>query len=581
LPVFWYFQRKNVLEQGSGDTMKLRSFFVYLAASAGFLLVIGAVVWFWLASHSPLALMRGVQPTPAAAMLVPRQAPLMVSLLVNPDRLETFRQAITPAGKRRRSRAEWNQFRQRLLARTGLDYRRDIQPWLGDEITFAVTTPDLDRQQDNGLQPGYLLSLAVRQPQGGRQFLERFWQQRALSGQDLVFEQYQGVKLIYGATPPQAPSLESRVATALVGDRFVLVANHPKVLRGAINNLQAPDLEMGSAKDYQQALTSLEQGGIGFAFFNLAEIARKPGSPAVSESPQPASLAVSLGLHRQGLLAETVLMTSPQGATASIPQLDAPAAALRYLPASSGFSISGTALNQVWTQLSAGLGTDDWLSPFLNQPLQDLEARWQLDLPQDIFSWVDGEYALAMVPTAATPGAPPDWVFVAQQAQSAPAAEGLQHLDDLAQAQGLGIGPLVVAGQKVTAWTRLAPTTATTTVGPELLSAQVVGGAATVDGYTILASSLAAMEQVFKASQASLLMSESFQKAIAPLPQPNSGYFYLNWPASRSVLEHQFPLLRAIEAAGQPFFNHLQALSLTRYDAESPGQHSKLFIQLS
>jgi len=46
-----------------------------------------------------------------------------------------------------------------LLANTGLDYRRDIQPWLG-EITLAVTTIDIDRDAQNG-QPGYLMALAT------------------------------------------------------------------------------------------------------------------------------------------------------------------------------------------------------------------------------------------------------------------------------------------------------------------------------------------------------------------------------------------------------------------------------------
>jgi len=84
----------------------------------------------------------------------------MVSLLVNPDRLESFRQvgsrttaASTPGTKPAKTN---------LLANTGLDYQRDIQPWLGDEITLAVTTIDIDRDEQNGRQPGYLMALATK-----------------------------------------------------------------------------------------------------------------------------------------------------------------------------------------------------------------------------------------------------------------------------------------------------------------------------------------------------------------------------------------------------------------------------------
>jgi len=83
----------------------------------------------------------------------------MVSLLVNPDRLESFLAA--RPGQRRRARQELNQ-KTNLLANTGLDYQRDIQPWLGDEITLAVTTIDIDRDEQNGRQPGSLMALATK-----------------------------------------------------------------------------------------------------------------------------------------------------------------------------------------------------------------------------------------------------------------------------------------------------------------------------------------------------------------------------------------------------------------------------------
>jgi len=555
--------------------MKLRTFFTYLAAGVSLLLLIGGIGFFWLASHNPLNLLRGVQTTPAAAMLVPRQAPLMVSLLVNPERLAAFRQVITPAGARRQSRSEWHQFRQTLLASTGLDYRSDIQPWLGDEITFAVTTADLDRDLENGRQPGYLLALTVRKPEASRRFLERFWQQQALRGQDLVFEQYQGVKLIYSGSPSPAPAAVATVATAMVGDRFVLLGNHPKVLRSAINNIQAPDLDLGTDPAYQQGINSLEPGRIGLAFVNLEEWASQAMEDELHPRPG-ASLAVSLGLDRQGLLAETAVVGSMTAAREPAPQLTGSAMTLRYIPARSNLVAVGVDLDQLWTNLTTRMSGYDLIAPLIQQPLQDLGKRWGLDLPQEVFSWVKGEYAVALVPTAPTK---PEWVFVAEQAQPAQLAQGLQHLDAVAQTQGLGISPLTLAGQPVTTWTRLVPVAATPS--PDLLSAQVVAGHITIDRYAILASSLATLEQSLAASPESLLSSKSFQQAIAPLPQPNAGYLYLDWPASRAFLEQQFPLLRAVEAAGQPLFRHLRSLTLTSYASKAPVQRSRLFIRLT
>jgi hypothetical protein len=51
----------------------------------------------------------------------------------------------------------------------------EAKRWLeemGDEITLAATTIDIDRDPDNGLQTGYLMALATTKPEKSREFLE-------------------------------------------------------------------------------------------------------------------------------------------------------------------------------------------------------------------------------------------------------------------------------------------------------------------------------------------------------------------------------------------------------------------------
>jgi len=87
--------------------------------------------------RDPLPLLRGgIQTTPAAAMLCRNRHRLWCHCL-NPDRLESFRQV----GARPDNGGDTPGTKPALLANTGLDYQ-DIQPWLGDEITLAVTTID-------------------------------------------------------------------------------------------------------------------------------------------------------------------------------------------------------------------------------------------------------------------------------------------------------------------------------------------------------------------------------------------------------------------------------------------------------
>lgn len=565
--------------------MKLSSFFKALVGGVLALLLIGVS-----GCNSPDALFQGrAAGNPAAAIFVPKQAAVMVSLLVNPDRLEDFSH-----GNRGRARQQLDKIKQSLLADTDLDYRRDIQPWLGNEITLAVTTLDIDRNGQNGKQPGYLLAVTTKAPDKSRDFVELFWQKRAIAGKQLVYEQYQGVNLIYSDqsldTPSvvkkskvlASPSLQNSVASAVVGDRFILFANSPKVLRDAINNVQAANLSLNDAPSYQLALQNLISSRIGLSFVNLPTLTRWIGSRdanADSLAQQPYQVAIALSPQQQGLLADTALLAaSGQEIAAKPPTLSAPVGALQYIPTKSGIALAGTNLHQLWNQLSSGLQRDDTLSQLLQSSVATLSTRWGIQLPQDIFSWVQGEYALALLPR---PEGNPDWIFVADRSVAATAEESIEYLDAVAKRQGFSVGSLPLEGQTISAWTKLTTATGSKKAQESVtLKAQVRGVHTTAGKYEIFATSIEAIDQALKATDNSLITSDKFKQVIAALPQPNDGFLYLDWKASQSFLEGQLPIVRVVELIGQPLFANLRSLTLSSYGSEAGFQRSKLFLQL-
>ena len=589
--------------------MKLRSFFYGLVAIVLVLFLLGATGFFWITANSPLALLRG-GPTasPTAAMFVPKQAPVMASLLVNPDRLASLRQLLAKPGERRQAREELERLQQSLLASTELNYQQDIRPWLGDEVTWAVTTPDIDRDPENGRQPGYLLAIATKKPERSREFLQLFWQKRTASGTDLAFEQYKGVKLIYSNPKPQvsarkkqsgkrsvkseAPQTSSTLApslaSAVVGDRFVLFANHPKVLRDAINNVQAEELNLNHSRQYQQALENFNQRSVGLAFVNLPQLLGRDADDGLSGDDPTASspyesLTIGLGLNRQGLIAQTALTDVEQVLPATTAALTKPVGALQYIPANSSLVASGTDLQQFWSKLSTEASSYTAIANLLNQPISKAQNQWQIDLPQEIFSWVQGEYALALLPQADRDR--PDWVFVVERTPAAISA--IQRLDELAQQRGLSVGPLALETRQVSAWTQLNTADADPSKSvaakdqiPASLMAQVQGVHATVGNYELLTTSVEAMNQALQAAKNGLLTRDSFQKAIATLPKDNNGYFYLDWPSGKSLVEEQLPLLRLLELTGQPFFSNLRSLTVTSLGSETGVRRGEVLLQL-
>lgn len=552
-----------------------------------------------------LSSMGGGDRTPTTAIFVPRRSPLAVSLLVNPDRLVKLPQV------------DLDNFEEGLLDSAHLDYEQDVRPWLGDEVTLAVTTLDLDREPSNGQQPGYLLALAAKNSTRAREFLQVYWQRRAADGTELHYEQVSGVKLIYGGAVSEEGS-STTVASALVGDRFILFANTPKVIRDAVNNVQVPELNLASDEDYQRSLETLSGDRFALAYANLGELGgwlenqglavnrslaeSSPSSPLAANAamdPRYRGLALGLGVTRQGLLADTVLLSQPSSSGASAEPSDNPSAAMaqatptldpggspedifRYLPSDSIAVASSNHLDEFWQSAQPLLKAYPALGTLTDRALDHIQADWQIDITQEIFPWVTGDYALGQLHQPKSPtSSGVDWIFVVDR--DAPETKaGIQHLDEIARSQGYSIGALTLADRDVTAWTSLTPEGDQASAA-NAIRAFVRGIHAQVDHYELFATSLDAMEQVLQTIQGKpLAQTAAFKQAVAPLPETNQGYFYVNWQDNRTLLSEEVPLLRVFELTAQPLFRTLKTASLSRYESqpEEGVQRAAIALQL-
>ncbi|WP_416666609.1 DUF3352 domain-containing protein [Egbenema bharatensis] len=590
--------------------MKTRSFVSILISVVLVLLLAGGAGAYWLVSRNPLLLMEGVEQAPEASVFLSRQSPLVVSLLVHPDRLTAFGLAVTPPTQRKRVQTQWQHFRQAVFGNRELDYQQDIQPWLGNELTFAVTTPDIDRDALNGEQPGYLLAAAIRNGDKANQAIQTYWQRQATTGVDLVFEQFAGVNLVYSdreqATPTVGTASETALATAVVGDRFVLFANHPKVLRDAINNLQVPELSLSRSESYQQALQQLVQPHVGLAFVHLPQLAAWLEDTDANSSPLPPTAAtatfdsvlMALRLDDQGIIADTQLLTAPgQTIEPSRPEFTQPVSALQYIPANSPLVAAGHNLEQDWATVTANLDGYEALQKLLHQPLDSLAQQWETK-PEEIMSWIQDEYALGLLPQEN--GTQSDWIFVTQQ--SPELSDRLTQLDQTVQQEGISIGRFTIAEQPVTAWTKLSAMSRTVATAESKLDrkanrksdrsnpresvtvqAEVQGVHASIAGYEIFATSLDAIAQCLESSQNSLVATDRFQQEIAALPSPNDGYIFVDWLALQETdrsTSSPLPKLKGRLAFLRPVINELRTLTFSSNGSSSTAAKGTLFLRL-
>ena len=570
--------------------MKSRTFYSAIALFAGLLVLVGGIGFWRLTAQNPRSLIsRGGQAIPTAAQFVPRQAPVMASLLARPDRVWQLRQVLTPSNQRYAARQEWQSLKQVLADATGWDYDADVRPWLDEEVTFAVTTIDIDHDPANDLQAGYLAVLSCRDVLAAREALHLLWQQRAATGRNLIFETVSGISLIYDQKPTDAAfkgievlsfgnTAIASLASAIVGDRYVLLANDPQVLRQAISTYQAPDVSLANASNYRKSIETLPPHRIGWFYANVPnlltwlglEAAQLP-TPVVTEGQKANFLFTSLRAFPAGLIGDTAVAAAPGEIFHSHqPKADSVMPALNLLPAETLFATSGHNLSQLVSDIDETIGGYALTQRSLQALLSSLSLPYG-KIPVELLSPFQGNYAVGRLA-----GTTPTWMLVTQLNNNHP----FTPVDTFAQNQGINVSHVQFGDHDITIWTRFSITRTSPERSLSLLT-QVVGVHTMVNGYEVLSNSLAGLQQVLgNLEKKTLLKQGTFLELTRQLDRPNDVLAYLNWPALAPVLTKQLPWLRVLEQAGQPLTSHIGQIVLGGYGSSQSLQEGVVAIKL-
>lgn len=574
--------------------MKSRIFFSAIALVAGLLLFVGITGFWRLTTQSPRVLMEiGGQQIPTTAQFVPRQAPVMVSLLARPDRLWALRQLQTPLGKRFRAQREWQSLKATLTDLVGWDYDADVRPWLNQEVAIAVTAADIDYDDSNGQQAGYLAILSCRDGQKAREALHLLWQQRAISGRALTFETISGIPLIHDQAPmssapsslnvvapvvDQSTAPTGTLASTIVSDRYVLLANHPEVIRQAIATFQAPDVSLARTPTYRASLKTLPPNRLGWLYANTPTLVNWLGLEEPSRTKSLADggrrahhLFMSFQATPFGLQGGATLTAAPGTAFAvSDVGTQPPLAILDLLPADPLFVVSGRNLSRFLLEAGESVGRYD----VVRRSLETFSAS--IALPVDInstqlWSSVEGEYALGLVADDK-----PTWILATQVGTENP----FEPIDDLATQQGLDVNVIRLGERDIVAWTRLSLTPAASS-SPANLTIQVVGVHTQINGYEVFSTSLLGLQQVLSTQDEPSLSEQPFFVELKDkLEKSHNSFTYLDWPRLSPIMLNNFPWLRVIEQVGQPLTAHLGPIYVGGYGGSQSLQEGGVVVQL-
>ncbi|HIK36446.1 MAG: DUF3352 domain-containing protein [Geminocystis sp.] len=510
-----------------------------------------------------------VKKNPEGVAFISKQSPLVVSLLGNPEKGLGSLLAILANNKgQEKIKSALNELRNNFLRQTGVESLGEIKSWLGDEVTFAVTSLDWDNNEDNGIEAGYLLVVKNKSPQLAREFLQNYYSQEAVSEEtELAVEDYLGVKIVYKyPTSPHSPT--KPVAAAVVAD-FVVFANHLSVLKEALNNLQAVELSLAQDSDYQKSIASLPAKKIGIVYGNLpSTLAWINKKAKVTDANIHQNLTLSLVANAKGIISHIALSGLSPSVNKS-PHFTSLPATLSYIPEDSIALVSGGNLKQLWQDIqdskhpSAGI---------LKQAIYLLESGIGVNCRQEIFPYINGEYSISLRENRETQSL--DWLLVKEKGDILLTS----HLDEIARKQQWNISQLPFHDKSITVWTKV--TTASGNKNASLTT-QVKGIHLETEAYEIITNTVNYLEEIFPQPKESIVDSTAFRENISWLPKENNGYLYLQWQRISPYITSRFPLIGIIELTFKPLFDNLQSITITSEGIKDGIFYSSVFLRFS
>jgi len=324
--------------------------------------------------------------------IVPQEAIMATFITPNPGAIIQLQKFGTPETQKMIGFG-LNELQKQSLAGTDIDFERDIKPWIGG-IGIALLPPAEINQNE---PPKLLLVVSIKDKIRAWNFANKLKKQADAKTEE---SEYKGVKI-----SQVSEKSGKRYSLALLGDQLA-IAPYKKTLETAIDTFQGKatlaNKQSASAIFAKSATVTNQIATIFIADYtaflqqlntNLPDNS-KISSIALSQFKQVKSVVISVGVDPQGARLRVVSQLDPllakKGQQQTVSKL------LERFPAETVALIGGQGISNIWSQ--AGNEAKDY--PEIAQGILQLRQgfeRLDLNADRDIFSWMDGEFALGAI----------------------------------------------------------------------------------------------------------------------------------------------------------------------------------------
>ncbi|MFO5526705.1 MAG: DUF3352 domain-containing protein [Cuspidothrix sp.] len=489
-----------------------------------------------------------------SAKLVPVNALMATYIDTKPESWDRLTKFGTPEARKIIGKG-LQDFNQQILNDNGISYAADIKPWVGG-VMIAVLPPDNKKTSPVNLpaseEPNILLVVDIKDKIAALNFANKLKQQKNVKTQE---SDYKGEKII------ETKGQGEPTYTTVLNNNHLLFTSNKQAVEKAIDTFKGEasfatkagaNEILSKGVDVKNSLAQVYIPDYGNMIEKIAAL--NPQSPklppqTLAQIKQVKSLVAGVGVDDMGLRFKAVVNLDPE--LNKFQYQTTPAKIVGQFPSETFALASGQGINKSWQTFVAQ--SKDY--PELNQGLQQARTQLktlQLDLDQDIFSWMTGEFGIGAIQSnqglLASLGFGGALVLDTSDRKTAEAT--FTKLDNLAKQQSLNVANKNIGGKDVTEW--------------QIPQQGALISHGWLDNDTVfLAIGGPIAETLANRKGQALDQNETFKSVTSSLQTPNAGYFYLDMEKTTTIIERLAAQSQPLPPDATAILNSIRGLGVS------------------
>lgn len=545
---------------------KSKSKFLIPAVGAASVVIVGGLAAYMYLKQGPAGDISGAL---ESAKIVPNEAIMATYISTEPTVWAKLQQFDTTAAEKLLAKSLNN------LNQGSLSYEQDLKPWVGsimiallpENPVKGVQNPPQSVQHQNNI----LMVVGIKDKLSAVNFANKIKSQKSVTTPET---EYKGEKIAestdnntfrystilnnsYLVLSPEKQAIEHAIDAYKGEPSFASKEGVKRLLTTGVN------VENPLAQIYVPDYASMVQNLSG----TNTNATHLLSPQTLAQSKQLKSIVAGVGVDQLGIRVKAIANLDPQLVTYQ-PQ-NSTSQVVSQLPSDTIALINGQGISSWWPTFVEQSKNN----PEFNQALQQIREQLKsvnIDLDQEVFGWMNGEFAAAAIPSNQGVLAPIGFggALVFHTSDHQTAENTLTKLDNLAKKQLFSIAQTNIGGKNITEW--------------QIPQQGALLAHGWLDQDTVFVAIGGPVAGAIAQPQGqSLENSENFKAVTSSLEKPNGGYLYLDMDKTMSLLgRFAAPQQQSLSPETTAILNSIQSLGVTTTSLDKSTSQMEMLMSL-